>query len=236
MFKPFVFLSLDWGLQKNYLLAAEVNKNLSLTCKGRIPIVHLLWTEEEHVCLLILAQEEVTCMVAYGNISSPLRYRSLSLCQWTDAAQLSGARGVPQQCRMGSLAWHLSMSAAPRCALKKRLLLCATSLLLPFFPEMTVMICMKGLGLCWWDVKWQRVYSDTFTSGALCGWALERRFSSWAKGERFYSSLDAHGARQLVGFKSVVTQVCCTGEWEKSKTLDKLGETLLLQEEMLLCS
>lgn len=132
IFKPFIFLTLNWGLQKNYLLAAVVNKNLSLTFKSRISLVHLLWTEEEHACLLILAQDEVTCMVAYGNISSPLRYHSLSLCHWADAVQLSGARGVPQRCRRGSLAWHLSMSANAQCALQKRLPLCAIGLLLPF--------------------------------------------------------------------------------------------------------
>lgn len=37
MFKPFVFLSLDWGLQKNYLLAAEAKTPQCLTFKDRIP-------------------------------------------------------------------------------------------------------------------------------------------------------------------------------------------------------
>lgn len=45
------------------------------------------------------------------------------------------------------------------------------------------------------------------------------------KGERFGSSPDAQSARQPMGFKSVVTQVCCAGEWEKWKTFGKVGET-----------
>lgn len=113
------------------------------------------------------------------------------------------------------------------------------------------MLCMKGLDLGWRDAKWQRLYSDTFTSGALCGRALERRFSACAesghcKGEGFCSSTDAQTARQLVRFTSVVTQVCCfgAGEWEKLKTSDNLGENpvitgrnaaLFVEETVFIC-
>lgn len=64
--------------------------------------------------------------------------------------------------------------------------------------------------------------------------------------QRFCSSTDAQTARQLMGFTSVVTQVCCfgAGGWEKLKTSDNLGENpvitgrnaaLFVEEMVFIC-
>lgn len=139
-----------------------------------IPGFLVLWTEEEHDSLHSCLRQGIILSYKLKN-QMWFVWGAVLLCHWTEVLQFLGPRN-----KVGSLARCLSMRTNEQCVLQKQNLL--HFLLLPFFLDMTAVICTKCLSgncslqtACCCGMEWMH-------AAWLC-WQLVPSAGEWAEKE-----------------------------------------------------